>query len=325
MRRAMLTVLTTSLTAALAAGAALTVPAQAAAPTVELQPDRLERGADIAIAHIDDGDLVDGVRRVDLPGTEAELLGASGEAWIASTWRTNAVGETRSRRVVRVEADGNVRELLRPLEVYGTVLSEDGSRLLAVGGGRASQVTVWSAVDGTEIASRTFRRYPEVVTADGRKVLVRTTDRLLWWRVSRDSVRTVTRALTGQASIEHDLLVTYTKDPYLGGCTRLARLSRPGTTVWRSCRDRVAAFSPDGTQMVTFHILTDGLGPGEVRLREMDGTRLATYRTNWFSGWQWESPGTLLLDVNGARKHAVVRCALADCEDATDPVKVSAP
>lgn len=324
MRRSVLAVLATTLST-LAVSGALAVPAQAATPTVDLQPDRLPRGADIAIPHVEDGVLVDGVRRVDLPGTEADLLGSSGDAFIASTWRTNAVGETRGRRVVRVEADGSIRELLRPREVYGTTLSEDGSRLLAAGGERTSQVRVWSAVDGTEIASRTFRRYPEVVAADGRKVLVRTTDRLQWWRVGRDSVRTVTRALTGQASIEHDLLVTYTKDPYLGGCTRLARLSRPGTTVWRSCRDRVAAFSPDGTEMLTFHILTDGLGPGEVRLREIDGTRTATYRTNWFSGWEWESRGTLLLDVNGARKYAVVRCALADCEDATDPVKVQAP
>ena len=321
MRRSLLTVLT----AALAVGGALAVPAQAAAPTVDLQPHRLARGADIVIPHIEDGALVDGARRIDLPGTDAELLGASGDAYVASTWRTNAVGETRSRRIVRVEADGSIRELLRPLEAYGTVLSEDGSRLLTTSGDRTSQVRVWSAVDGTEIASRTFRRYPEVVAADGRRVLVRTVERLQWWRVGRDSVRTVTRALTGQASIEHDQLVTYTKDPYLGGCTRLARLSRPGTTVWRSCRDRVAAFSPDGTQVLTFHILTDGLGPGEVRLRSLDGTLLATYRTNWFSGWEWEAPSTLLLDVNGSRKYAVVRCTLDDCDNATDPVPVQAP
>ena len=106
---------------------------------------------------------------------------------------------------------------------------------------------------------------------------------------------------------------------------RLVRLSDVDTTVWRSCKERVAAISPDGTQMLTFHILTDGLGPGEISLREIDGNRLATYATNWFSGWEWESPGTLLLDVNGRRKLATVRCALAACENATDPVKVPAP
>ena len=103
------------------------------------------------------------------------------------------------------------------------------------------------------------------------------------------------------------------------------RLSDLGDTVWRSCRDRVAAVSPDGTRMVTFDILTDGLGPGVVHLREIDGTKLATYSTNWFSGWEWESPSTLLLDVNGQRKFATVRCTLGACENATDPVKVSAP
>lgn len=323
MRRPMLAVLI----AVLAAGATLPVPARAAAPTVELQPHQLARGADIAIPHLEDGDFVDGVRRVDLPGTDAVLLGDSGGAWVVSAWRTNAVGETSGRRVLRIEADGTLRELLRPADAHATVLSEDGSRLVAVPGpgSRTSRVLVWSATDGVEIASRTFRHYPEVVSADGHRVLIRTTERLLWWRVGRDSVRTVTRGLTGSASIEHDLLTTYTKDPYLGGCTRLARLSRPRTTVWRSCRDRVAAFSPDGTQLLTFHILTDGLGPGEIRLRELDGTTLATYRTNWFSAWGWESPGTLLLDVNGSRKHAVVRCRLADCENATDPVRVQAP
>ena len=103
------------------------------------------------------------------------------------------------------------------------------------------------------------------------------------------------------------------------------RLSDRSDTVWKSCRDRVAAFSPDGTQMLTFHILTDGLGPGEIHLREVDGTRLATWTTGWFSGWEWESPGTLLLDVNGRRKSATVRCTLDACENATDPVPVQAP
>lgn len=91
-----------------------------------------------------------------------------------------------------------------------------------------------------------------------------------------------------------------------------------------SCRDRVAAISPDGEEMLTFHILADGLGPGEIHQREVDGTRLATYITGWFSGWEWESPTTLLLDVNGRRKFATVRCDLDACENVTDPATVTA-
>jgi hypothetical protein len=312
--------------AALSTVLTLAAPAQAAAPTVELQPHELARGADIAIPHIDEGDFVDGARRVELPGTVAELLGPSGEAWVVATHRTNRVGEWRNRRVLRVEADGTVREVLRDVDAATLRLSEDGSRLVGpTTSNRRTTVRVWSGADGSVIAERTFSGYPDVVTADARKVLVDTVDRLAVWRVGAGTVRTVTRKLTGQASFEHDLLTTYTKDPYLGGCTKLVRLSDLGDTVWRSCRDRVAAVSPDATRMVTFDILTDGLGPGEINLRTIGGRKLATYTTNWFSGWDWESPDTLLLTVNGRKQASVVRCTLGSCENAIDPVPVTAP
>ena len=57
--------------AAITTALTLAAPAQAAAPTVELQPQRLARGADIAVPHIEDGSwgdvFVDGPRRVELP------------------------------------------------------------------------------------------------------------------------------------------------------------------------------------------------------------------------------------------------------------------
>ena len=312
--------------AALTTAASLVAPAQAAVPSVELQPHQLSRGADIAIPHVDDGDFVDGTRRVELPGTVAEILGQDADAWMVATHRTNKVGEWRSRRVVRVEADDTVHEVLRDVDPATLRLSEDGSRLVGpTTSTRRTTVRVWSSVDGAVLAERSFSGYPDVVAADARRVLVDTTERLATWRVGAGTVRTVTRKLTGQASFEHDLLTTYTKDPYLRGCTKLVRLSDLGDTVWKSCRDRVAAVSPDGTRMVTFDILTDGLGPGVIHLREIDGTKLATYSTNWFSGWEWESHDTLLLTVNGEKKASVVRGALASCENATDPVKVSAP
>ena len=149
--------------------------------------------------------------------------------------------------------------------------------------------------------------------------------RVFEWTFGTGRTRTIVRKTGGMASLEHDLLMIYTKDPYLGGCTKLVELSRPRVKRWASCRERVAAISPDGTQMLTFHILTDGIGPGELKLRTIRGSKLATYSTNWFGGWQWESPGTLLLDVNGRRKAATVRCVLDACENATDPVKVSEP
>lgn len=319
--------LTTAL-AALAVSATVGLPAaRAAAPTVDLQPQALARGADVAVPHVEDGVLVDGERRIELPGTDGEVLGASGVAWVAATWTDNRVGEQRRARIVRVEPDGAVRTIFVGPESRWALLSEDGSRLLttAESGYRRAAVTVRSATDGAEVRSRVFDGWPQAVTADERKVVVQTMRRTVLWRVGPDRVRTVTRDAAGAVSIEHDLLATSTNDPYIGGCTRLVRLSDPGTTVWRSCKERVAAISPDGTQLLTFHILTDGVGPGRITLRTLRGKRLATWTTGWFSGWQWESPGTVLLEVNGTRKAATVRCTLGDCDNATDPVKVTPP
>ena len=72
------------------------------------------------------------------------------------------------------------------------------------------------------------------------------------------------------------------------GVGKYLKERKPRVKIWKSCSDRVAGFSPDGTQMMTFHILTDGLGPGEIRLRTIGGTKLATYTSNWFSAWGFD-------------------------------------
>ena len=320
----------TALISALAAGLALAAPAGAAAPT-DLQPQRLERGPDVAGPRIEEGNVfVDGARRVDLPGADGEIIGDTPSGWVVGTFRTNAAGNRLGGRVVKVDPSGAVITLARHVDPSTLVLSEDGSSLVGVPDASRSRgtVTVWSVVPTGSVpaAERTFRGYPEVLAASGTKVLIRTTTRTFWWNEARDEVRKpLTRKIAGPADIEHDLLQTFTKDPYLGGCAQVIRLKRPATVRWRSCKERVAAFSPDGATMLTVGILSDGIGPNVITLRRTDGTRLASWTTSWFGGWDWESPDAVLLDVNGTRKSATVRCVLDDCENATDPVKVQAP
>jgi hypothetical protein len=314
-----------AITAATALATALFAPAQAAAPAVELQPHQLPRGADVAVPHIEDGDFVDGTRRIELPGTVARVIGRSGDSWLVGT---NNVDRKRNRRVVRVAADGSVTDVLRDVDPSTVILSADGSTLAwqrFVSGGRKVVTYAGSAADGTVLGTKGPARNISLLDVDATRVVLAGGTRVFQWKPASGSTRTIVKKLSGLASIEHDLLSIYTKDPYLGGCTKLVRLSAPRMKVWTSCRDRVAAISPDGEQVLTFHILTDGLGPRELHLREVDGTRLATYRTNWFGGWGWEYPGTLLLDVNGKRKSATVRCTIDACENATDPVKVQTP
>jgi hypothetical protein len=314
-----------AITAATAIATALLAPAQATAPAVELQPQQLPRGADIAVPHIEDGDFVDGTRRIELPGTVARVIGRSGDSWLVGT---NNVDRKRNRRVVRVAPDGSVTDVLRNVDPSTVILSADGTTLAwqrFVDQGRKVVTYAGSAADGTVMGTKGPARNVSLLDVDATRVVLASGTRVFQWKPASGNTRTIVKKLSGLASIEHDLLSVYTKDPYLGGCTKLVRLSAPRMKVWTSCRDRVAAISPDGEQMLTFHILTDGLGPGEIRLREIDGTRLATYRTNWFGGWGWESPGTLLLDVHGRTRSSTVRCTLDACENATDPVKVKAP
>jgi hypothetical protein len=317
--------ISTALLVALAAGAALAVPAEAAAPTAELQPDRLARGADIAIPHIEDGDFVDGERRVELPGTVARVVGEVDGGWLVAT---NNVDRKRNRRVVRVGADGTVVDVLRDIDVSTVILSADGSTLAwqqFVSGGRKTITYAYDVAAATVTGKKGPGPYVSLLDVAADRVILGAGRRVLQWKPSTGRQRTLVRKLAGSASIEHDLLSIYTKDPYVGGCTKLVRLSKPRVKIWKSCRDRIAAFSPDGTQLLTFHILTDGLGPSAIHLREVDGTKLATWTTNWFDAWGWESPSTVLLDVNGKRRSATVRCVLAQCENATDPAKVQAP
>jgi hypothetical protein len=318
-----------ALATAIALATSVLAPAQAAAPTVELQPQQLTRGADVAVPHIEDGRwgdvFVDGARRVELPGRVARVIGRSGDSWLVGT---NNVDRKRNRRVVRVAADGSVTDVLRNIDPSTVILSADGSTLAwqrFVSKGGKVITYAGSAADGTVLGSKGPARNVTLLDVDATRVVLAGGKRVFQWKPATGRSRTIVRKLSGLADLEHDLLSIYTKDPYLGGCTKLVRLSKPRVKVWKSCRDRVAAVSPDGTEMLTFHILTDGLGPNEIRLREVDGTRLATWTTNWFGSWGWESPGTVLLDVNGQRKSSTVRCTIGACENATDPVKVQTP
>ena len=310
---------------ALATALTVVTPAQAAAPTVDLQPQRLDRGADIAVPHIEDGDFVDGTRRVELPGTIARVIGRSGEGWLVGT---NNVDVKRNRRVVRVEADGSVVDVLRNIDPSTVVLSADGSTLAwqrFTNGGRKVTPVVGSAADGTVLGTKGPGRYVDLLDVDAEQVVLSSEGRTFAWTYGTGGTRTIVKRTSGLASLQHGLLMVYTKDPYFGGCAQLVELDRPRVKRFASCRERVAAISPDGTEMLTMHLLTDGVGPGELKHRTIRGSKLATYTTGWFSGWQWESPGTLLRDANGRRKSAAVRCAGGACENATDPVKVSAP
>ena len=109
-----------------------------------------------------------------------------------------------------------------------------------------------------------------------------------------------------------------TDDPYDGGCSVVSTLSDPAAVLSESCTERVTDFSPDGRRLALVDLLTDGLGPNRVTVRTAGGRRVATYDAPFFFGLvQWETSEALLLQTNGTRRSALVRCARAACERAS--------
>lgn len=305
----------------LAAGATVlaTATPATATPVVDVGPGGLPRGAAPSMPYVDGTVVVDGDRRLTTGAYEVRLLGTSGDDVVVGT--TYADG--RSQRVLRLAPDGTRTVVARGVDIGSVRLSADGSRLVRVDDVRGpdSRIAVLDVRTGRALATATLRGYPTILDVDRRRVLIATygPDRTLVWRPATDRWRTVMRRAADLGSFAHDRLAWVQGDPYDGGCTRLARLRAPREVVWRSCRDAVTAISPDGSRITTVHKLTDGLGPGEVRVREADGTLLATYRVRrgWFRDSEWESGHRLLLLVNGRQRAAWVRCTDGDCERAT--------
>lgn len=311
------------LTAALAALVltATTAPAYAA-DTVDLgRPGTLERGDDVRLPHLEGDVIVDGGRRIEVRHV-VSLLGKTGDDYVV------ALERPRGRPTVkRVSVTGEHWVLLRGREARFVELTDDGRYLLRNDNSPRAVITAYDATDGAEVASRSFRRYGYVVgSGDGVVYVSRwsPSQRVIAWDVADDTRRRVVEQFGGLVDAAADRMLVYTGDPYQGGCSQVRVLSEPQTVVWESCRQRVAAFSPDGARMLTIGILADGVGPGEVQLREGDGTLLVRYVASWFGELGFEDADTVLLWANGKRRGATVRCDLTDCERASD-VRRSTP
>lgn len=308
-------------------GTALMVPAQAAAP-VDLQPEDLARGSDIAVPHIENGDFVDGDRTVDVGGSRAYLLGKAGKAWLVGTSDENGGGKFR---IVRVKADDTTTVIKRGISFFELKLSENGRYFVhpGRGGRKALPIRVFSSRTGKLKIEKDFANFPEVMGMDGPRVLLSTWSTgdtgIKSWDTTTGTITQLTKRPANIVDIGNDLLASYTKDPYMNGCMVLSKLSDPKTKLWKSCSERIESFSPDGDRMATVHILSDGIGPGEVWEREADGTLLGDYKTGWFGRIGFENDTDLLLEVNGDTQASTVRCSEGSCENATDPVAVQEP
>lgn len=309
------------------AGAALLMAAApvyaataASAPTVELKPGSIPRGADIAIPHMEGRVIVDGDIRIRVHARQVDLLGKSGSAYVV---HTSAKDGYSKGRTLRVRPDGSTVVLSRHDATAEVALTNDGAHVVRVRTVPRERTAV-RAIDartGSVVASRTFRgRVFPLDASEGRVLLSSWSPaRTLWWNFLSDATGVAAHRTGGAADITADRLGSYTGDPYAGGCYVFSTLSDPTDVLWRSCAERAVAFSSNGRRVATVGIVDDGLGPSTVNVRRVHGgAALARYTTQWFGAIRWESDTALLLDANGLRKAATVRCTGADCERASD-------
>jgi hypothetical protein len=306
---ALTTVVSGTLAATLAAAPA------GAKPATVLTAGSVPRGADVTIPHLDGKTVVDGSVRVRIKAPTVRLLGTSGPAYVVATAdRQGAHG-----RVLRVAADGTTTLLARA-DVYQTVLSGDGSRVVGSRVARSLQTTVttWDATTGARLGKRSFPVYASVLDAQDDRILLGTGTKAMLWNTGTNTVVKVSDDAGYIGDIAADVLGTFTKDPYDGGCSVVRRIST-GQRLWRSCTERVVAFNDDASRIATVALLSDGPGPGRVDARTIAGKHLGRYqvRAGWFGELRFETPTALLLDVNGARRAFTARCTGTACERAS--------
>ena len=295
--------------------ATLVAAPSSAVATTTLNPPKLPRGADVAIPHLEGKTIVDGATRIRIKAPTLRLLGKSGTSYIVGT----ADPQGAHGQFFRVQPDGTRTKLGRA-DIFQTELSDDGQRLVTtkVPSNRKTIVTVWSATSGDTVASRSFKGYASALDADTDRVLVGGPGKTWLWTTSTDSVGVVAREAGYAGDLSADVLASYTKDPYQGGCTVVRKLST-GAQLWKSCKERVEGFNADGSRMATIDILSDGIGPGYVAVRGSTGHKFGAYTVTrgWFGAIDFETTTAVLLETNGPRKAATVRCIDAGCERAS--------
>lgn len=309
--------------ATIATGAlALTLTATAAqAATTTLDLGKLPRGADVAIPHLEGKTVVDGSTRIPVQGGTVTLLGKSGTSYVVGTAKRDGSGG----RILRVDSTGATTDL-GSADPYSSHLSGDGQTVVSTRAtGRGANLTTTakarSVATGSLVAKKRFTGYLDVLDAHGTQIVLGGFESgTQLWDSATGKVTKVSGRVGYEADLSLDLLASFTKDPYSGGCTVVSSLSKPGTRLWTSCSDAVMEFSTDGSRLAVTDILSDGLGPAAVTVRTLAGKAVGTYvvKNGYFGEIVFEGPHAVLLDTNGPHKAAVVRCDRSACERASD-------
>ena len=311
---------TTTALLALAAPLATAAPAVAAPADIEIKPGTLARGPDVAGAHLDGKTIHDGDVTVKLTAPRVLLYGKWNDFYIVATGDR----EWGNVKLLRVSADGVTKRLRKFIDPFNTQLDSDGGQVAYSYGDSTSKPTiaVYDLDQDAEVTVNAFGSLPQLLDFDEGVVVASFWDfkvKTISWDTTADTTDRVNSKQGNYASVAHDLVGFFNKDPFNGGCQVLAHLSDPADVLWTNCDERIDAVSPDGKRVATIPLLSDGIGSADVMVRRIGGAPVVHYSINGSFGriW-WETPTKLLMESNGANKSALVRCKVELCDRASD-------
>lgn len=299
------------------------LPAGAAGNGID--PAALPRGADPGVVYLVRDTIRDGDLRV--PATKR---GEHDALWVVAggyVVRDYNVGKRYLVRVVFVSRNGSRRVIARSRQWIPVVVSQSGRRLAYLKPtsptGQRAAVTVESARTGRVVARREFRLATLVAVTGHRVLLGRRLHwhhpATVWWNYRRHSVRRLYHQAAIGADVRHDKVVFNTSS--VGDfCNRVAVLSRPAHTWWRSCGIYPHQWSPDGSRALATHSYFDAAGTNMwlvIQGRTAKRQAKITGRLDWQAVWE-DNQHFLTMAQSDAGKAAVIRCDLTgSCERAS--------
>lgn len=289
----------------------LAPPAQAA--DLSVRPAQLQRGPDSRLPHIEGNQVVEGSRRVDVPGTDPLFQAEAGDDYVVASLLPGSDGNDE----LHLWLVGDQAPVDLGVEYpYGgdvtVAVSPDRKRILVVYPYRTDNFWVRDLATGRTIRHGEVGSSSTLLGFDGRRAYFGTYRGLVRWNANTGRYTRLDPRDARVADLAGDRVALQDRD----GCTVVTSLRAPGRTTWRSCTEVVQAFSPGGRRMVTQGIHHRRYGP-RLWLRTVSGRELRGYRgAKGYADVTFETRWAFVLDVAGARTHALVRCTAKKCERA---------
>lgn len=305
----------------------------AADPLPHINPAALSRGHEPAVVYMVRDTIRDGDLRV--PATKR---GEHQALWVVAGGylvRDVNVGARGLTRVVYISRTGERRVVARSWDAMAVAVSATGRRIAVQRSsgstGLRTVITVSRPRTGRVIAHHELRQANLVAVTDHRALIgIRARwhhPATVWWNYERNTLKRLYHQAAVSADVRHDKVV-FDRTSFGEFCNRVAVLSRPARTLWRSCRMYPHQWSPDGRHAIATYTYFDAAGTARwwvIAGRTTQRQAIVAGRLDWDATWE-DNHHFLTMAQGDAGQAAIIRCDLSgSCERASRLWNVPVP